>query len=57
MKRYTPYIRIIFEPRDIWIGLYIKKPYWEMGSYIHVVYLCLIPMFPILISWSSKETS
>jgi hypothetical protein len=49
-------ISIKFEPRDIWIGVY-----WDKESYfiplplekwtVVRVYICLIPLFPIKVSW------
>lgn len=35
-------MHLMFEPRDIWIGLY-----WDLkGRDLHL-YLCLIPCFPL----------
>ena len=45
-----PRFSIEFEPRDIWFGLYIntKKK---------TAYLCLIPMFPLVIDYSESGNS
>lgn len=41
------FVKIKFEPRDVWIGVFWdKKPkgskiqYWD-------IYICLVPLFPI----------
>jgi hypothetical protein len=34
-------IRLLFEPRDLWVGLFIKDR--------HTFYLCLVPALPLLI--------
>lgn len=31
--------KLIWEPRDLWFGAYIKKPWVEMGHHHHAVYL------------------
>jgi hypothetical protein len=35
-------IRVLFEPRDLWLGAYWKRGYNDLQ-----VYLCLLPMLPI----------
>ena len=37
-------VSIKFEPRDIWIGVY-----WDRRSRWLFVYVCIIPMLPIVI--------
>lgn len=37
-------IRIVFEPRDLWVGVY-----WDRQWFALVVYICLIPMLPLKI--------
>lgn len=46
--------RLLFEPRDIWIGAYIKAPYWEGPALRQEVYICLVPMLPILVTWTRR---
>ena len=43
-------VRLIWEPRDFWIGVYWERVYevYERGFDL---YVCLVPMFPIRISW------
>ena len=48
------YVRVLFEPRDLWIGAYIKEPYWEGGYKVQDIYICIIPTLPILISWRRR---
>jgi hypothetical protein len=50
------FIRLMFEPRDLWVGVYVKEPYWEMGTKQRVFYVIVIPMFPVLIEWSGLES-
>lgn len=37
---------LLFEPRDLWIGAF-----WKLDCTHGHVYLCAIPMLPLLISW------
>lgn len=46
------YLRLFWEPRDLWIGVYVKAPYWEGGRQTQVVYVCLIPTIVLLIEWA-----
>jgi hypothetical protein len=50
------WIRPMFEPRDLWIGAYVKEPYWEMGWRVYGAYLCVVPCFPVLVSWRVRGT-
>lgn len=43
-------IRVHFEPRDCWIGVYVKwRCVWVNSMYQVDVYICVLPMFPIQI--------
>ena len=42
-------VRILFEWRDLWVGLYVKEPYVEMGCWVHTYFVCVLPMLPIRI--------
>lgn len=42
-------IWVEFEPRDIWIGLFIDKLVDEYGERRQRFYVCVLPMFPIVI--------
>lgn len=37
-------IRIAFEPRDLWIGLF-----WSKVGYVLRLYICIVPCLPIII--------
>jgi hypothetical protein len=43
-------VNLIFEPRDLWIGLFRGKSYWEMGTLWTPLYVCPIPMLAILLT-------
>jgi hypothetical protein len=43
-------IKLLFEPRDLWIGLYVKPRFAEGGYWITTFYLCLVPMLPLRIT-------
>lgn len=43
-------INVLFEPRDMWFGIYRAKRYWEMGKLYLPLYICLIPMCVILLT-------
>lgn len=42
---------LIFEPRDLWVGVY-----WDRTRYELAVYICLIPTLPLRLRWVSLGT-
>lgn len=52
----------LWEPRDIWLGVYwnvAKQPH-ENGGILwrqRQVYVCLLPMLPVLFQWVTREVS
>jgi hypothetical protein len=43
-KRWS--IRMLWEPRDLWVGVYWTRP----RPYALQVYVCLLPCVPILVT-------
>ena len=43
--------RLLFEPRDIWVGIYIAKPSVGIAGRWQSIYICIVPMLPIRITW------
>jgi hypothetical protein len=53
--------RLLFEPRDLWVGIYWNRPVRRALQ----VYVCIVPMLPLLVtlmwpastsaSWETKE--
>ncbi len=54
MSLFGLWVRLLFEPRDLWLGVYVGKPYWEMGYRVYSLFLCIVPCFPILLSWRRR---
>lgn len=48
-------VQLIFEPRDLWVGLYITKKKWctKRHRWLNKIYIMLLPMFGLKIEWSS----
>lgn len=44
-------VSLIFEPRDWWIGFY-----WSYELSLFSVYVCIVPMLPICVSWRRLVT-
>lgn len=48
-------IELLFEIRDIWVGLYWDVNYQDIPNEWHLdVYICLIPMFPLHIKYIQR---
>lgn len=47
-------IALLFEPRDLWIGLYWDRIEWVWGTNT-TIYIGIIPMFPIRVSWENPR--
>jgi hypothetical protein len=43
-------IRLLFEPRDLWIGVYWKTA-WEGPDKTLTLFICIIPCLPIRLSF------
>lgn len=46
MSRYRVTTRIKFEPRDLWVGVFVDTDKQRL-------YICLLPCFPIVIGWEA----
>ncbi len=49
------WVKPLWEPRDVWIGVYVKEPYWEGWSKRQQVYVCILPFVPILVEWEIEN--
>jgi hypothetical protein len=47
-------ICIKFNPHDIWIGIYWRRS-TSLWRQITDIYVCVLPMLPIHISWSKHQ--
>lgn len=58
------YLRPLFEPRDLWVGVYwdkrwIYRPFErdQPAVWVLSIYICLLPVFPlkIVFEWPDDE--
>ena len=42
-------IRVLWEPRDCWVGVF-----WRRSKLRWQVYVCLVPCLPILFEWERR---
>lgn len=52
-----PRIKIKFVPADFWIGVYVKRTFYTTCDNTwsqFKVYICLLPMLPIIVYWEYK---
>lgn len=46
----------LFDPRDLWVGLYWKEPYWEGWNYQLTFYVTIIPTLPLQVTVTLKDS-
>lgn len=44
-------VELIFEPRDMWIGVFISDKTNRMGEHWRALYICVLPCLPIRVAW------
>ena len=44
--------RLFFEPKDIWVGVYVHGEYWEASDRRWRVYICLFPCLPLMLDFA-----
>lgn len=49
VAKYEWSINVLLEPRDLWVGAYIKGRYWEMGHQRLTFYVCPLPCLAIVV--------
>lgn len=47
-------VALLFEPRDLWFGVFWDT-YWEGPRKELIVYVCILPMFPIRVSTTIRS--
>ena len=47
-------ISILFEPRDLWIGVYWDRHVSKCPGWNVVFFVCIVPMFPIKVEWGQE---
>lgn len=55
-RRFT--VRLLWEPRDIWIGVFWNQHQEEDSFWIYrftFVYVCLIPCLPLAFIWQRRD--
>ena len=38
---------LLFEPRDLWVGIHWRTHYSDRPGWLLEVYVCIIPMLPL----------
>ena len=52
MKTKRIQIKSKFEPRDLWVGIF-----WDKQKLFLTVYVCIVPMFPIILTFYLGEVN
>lgn len=43
-------VNVLFEPRDLWVGVYREESFWEMGELWTPFYIAPIPTLVVLLT-------
>lgn len=43
-------VNVLFEPRDLWVGVYRKPSFWEMEELWTSFYVCPFPTLVLLLT-------
>lgn len=44
-------LRVRWEPRDLWVGVFWDRDRLPFGGWILDVYLCVVPTLPLHVRW------
>jgi hypothetical protein len=47
-------VRVKFEPRDIWLGVFVDRTWYEMDRKWHRLYICVLPTLPLIVTWRDR---
>jgi hypothetical protein len=54
-RRFT--VWLLWEPRDLWVGVFWKPPYDEGPSRWLELYVCVVPMLPLRLNFRLPDRS
>jgi hypothetical protein len=48
-------VQLLWEPRDLWVGVFWQRPYYEGLARSFTAYLCLLPMLPLRVTYTIPD--